>query len=74
MDVEFEEVEEWIRHGIYGAIYVALNPILQFKRLIGFGAGWERYVLEVMCRVLDMLARFSMVASKHKVGQLEMGF
>ena len=70
MDVEFEEMEEWVGDGVYGAVHLALNPIPQFERGVGFGTGWEGYVLEVMLGVLDVFASFSGANYEHAVRNL----
>lgn len=67
MDVEFEEMEERVRDGVYGAVHVALNPIPQFERGVGFGTDWEGYVLEVVLGVLDVFTCFSGADYEHAI-------
>jgi hypothetical protein len=56
MDIKFEKVEEGVGDGVDGAVYAALDSILQLQRLVGFRAGGEGNVLEVVGGVLDVFA------------------
>jgi hypothetical protein len=59
VDVELEEVEEWVVDGVDGAVEVGLDAVVEFEGLAGLFAGGEGDVLEIVLGILDVFARFS---------------
>jgi hypothetical protein len=47
VDVEFKQMEEFIRYEVYGAVYVFFDAEGEGEGRGGFGADGERDVLEV---------------------------
>lgn len=54
MDVEFEEVEEFVRDEIERAVYVFFDAEEEFEGAAGFVARWEGDVLELAGSVGDL--------------------
>lgn len=58
VDVEFEKVEERIRHERDGAIDLSLSTVVELQRSTCLVAYGERNPFELMLFVFDMFARF----------------
>jgi hypothetical protein len=54
VDVEFEEVEEFVGYEVDGAVYVFFHAEVEFEGPARFVADWERDVLELAGRVDDL--------------------
>jgi hypothetical protein len=54
VDVEFQQVEEFVSYEVNGAIYVALDAEVQFEGAAGFVAGRKGNVLELIGGVGDL--------------------
>jgi hypothetical protein len=55
VDVEFEEVEEFVGHEIDGAVYIFFHSEVEFEGPPGFIADGERNVLELAGGVDDLV-------------------
>ena len=59
MNIEFEEMEEFVRDKINCAVYFALNAEEEFERSACLVAGWEGDILELATGVGYVFASFS---------------
>jgi hypothetical protein len=62
VDVEFEQMEEGIaykRNGTVQLTLVAVTELEWFARLV---AAWERYPLDFVIRIFDVLASLPVIA------------
>lgn len=62
VDVELEQVKEWVGDHRDGAVLLSLDAVVELEGLVGLLAGGEGDPFDlVVFWVLDMLARFPMV-------------
>ncbi len=69
VDVELEEVEERIRHHVNRAILLALDAVVELERLARLVADGKGDPLDLVRRVLDVLARLATKASELAQGR-----